>query len=78
MTADAMELHRQRITDRARHADPRKVALNVLTGLIFGLFWVLAKTAGLLWFCIAWAVFAGIEGWTTGWTTRPRVTAPPG
>lgn len=78
MTSDTMELHRRRITARARQARPGQVLLVLLTGLFMGLGWAAAKLTGLAWFLIAWAASAIIEGWVTGWETRPRAGAPPG
>lgn len=78
MTADTMELRRDRITARARAADPRKVALFLLTGVFIALGWVAAKILGVAWFAAAWAWYALVEGFETGWATRPRVSAPPG
>lgn len=73
-----MELHRQRIDARARSARPGPILVAVLVGLAMALGWVLAKLAGLGWYTVAWLGSAFVEGWKTGWDSRPQVTAPPG
>lgn len=54
------------ITDQARQADPAKVVLTVIAGVLFGLGWITAKVFGTLWLALAWAAVAVKVGWEQG------------
>jgi hypothetical protein len=78
MSSDTMELHRQRITGRARAARPGPVFLTVLTWLVMAVPMLLGWLAGAGWFLVAWMVSAAVEGGKAGWQNRPGAGAPPG
>ena len=77
-TADAMELHRQRITDRARTARPGPTFLALLTWLVMAVPMLAGWLARTAWFLCAWIVSAAIEGGKAGWQNGPGAGAPPG
>jgi hypothetical protein len=68
----AVSEHRRRLQDRvpldtitadARQARPGRAVLGLIGGVIFGLFWVLGKTFGVLFLSGAWCASAAKMGW---------------
>ena len=53
----------ERISERARGADPARVVLTVIAGVLFGLGWAAWKVAAGAWLVIAWCGCAVAEGW---------------
>lgn len=56
----------ERISERAREANPGRVALTVIAAVLFGLGWAAFKTFAVSWLVIAWCGSAVIEGWQAG------------
>jgi hypothetical protein len=52
-----------RITARAREANPVRLLLTLIGSLLFGLGWLAFKIVRVLWFAAAWCAFAAAEGW---------------
>lgn len=55
-----------RIEERARAARPGVAAASVVTGLLFGIGWLIAKLLGFLWLAAAACWFSVDEGLRAG------------
>jgi hypothetical protein len=58
---------------RARDAQPGRVALAALTGLIIGIAWCIARALRLAWLTLAWIGTAGALGWESGVQRQARI-----
>lgn len=54
------------VSAQARQIRPGRTLLALVTGLLFGAAWLAAKSLGLLWLSIAWALTAMKVGWQQG------------
>jgi Tfp pilus assembly protein PilW len=55
-----------RIDQRARAAQPGRVALTVIVSVLFSVGWLVARTLSVLWIGLAWSASAVAEGWAAG------------
>lgn len=55
-----------RINDRAMNAHPGRVLAAMVAGVLFGLGWLTARAASLIWFAALWCGCAVAEGWQEG------------
>lgn len=52
-----------RISARARQAEPGRALLTVLAAVLFGVGWGVRKFFAVIWLGAAWSYFAAAEGW---------------
>lgn len=63
MTAVLDRVPVERIGERARAAQPGRVAGTVIAAVLFGLGWLACKACAVTWLAMAWCGSAVIEGW---------------
>lgn len=56
----------EEISVQAREADPGRVALSVIAGILIGAGWLVSRTLSVAWIAAAWMVVAVREGWRDG------------
>lgn len=61
-----------RIGDQAREVQFLPTLLAVLTGVLFGLGWVVAKVVGVVWLALVWSAVAVKVGYQAGREPRER------
>jgi len=60
------------IGDEAREVQFSRVLVAVITGVLFGLGWVVAKVVGAVWFALVWSAVAVKVGYQAGREPRER------
>lgn len=60
-----------RIGEEARNADPRRVLLTVVAGVLFGAGWVVARAFAIAWLVGAWCFTAVRLGWREARGNQP-------
>jgi hypothetical protein len=61
----------ERISNRARQANPAKVVVTILALILFAPGWLLARGLGYGWFVAMWIAAAFAEGFTEGFRDTP-------
>lgn len=60
------------IGDEAREVQFSRVLVAAITGVLFGLGWVVAKVVGAVWFALVWSAVAVKVGYQAGREPRER------